>query len=127
MDRIVNLQYETCPKLFKYILMNKRNIVLDRWKLIYIHVEEKEIKKLVNIDSLKEEIEKVLSSPICFYCGTRATGGLLLNYREQSGCIGRITNCPICFLMADKHFYKFISLKEKEKEDKLRSFISELA
>lgn len=126
MGRIVNLQYKVCPTLFKYILRNKREVVLDRWKLIYIHIEEKEIRNLINVECLKKEVEKVLNSPICSYCGTRATNGLLLNYRGTE-CIGRIINCPVCFIMDDKYFYKVTSLKGEKKTHEIKKFINKLA
>lgn len=122
MERIVNLQYKSCPILFKYILKNKRDIVLDRWKLLYINVEESEIVKLFNTEGLEKEVEKVLNSSICHYCGTRTTGGFLVSYRGQE-CISKNLECPICYNMADKTFYKTIGLKDEDKYKLVKQFI----
>lgn len=125
MDRIVNLHYKVCPKLFKYILKNKRDIVLDRWKLVYINVSEKEIEKLKIIKELKEEVERALNSPICHNCGIRTTAGYLLSYRGQK-CIGRSIECPMCYIMGDKTFWKIKSLDEVEKNMAVEEFIMRL-
>lgn len=125
MDRIVNLQYKDCPKLFKYILKNKRDIILDRWKMIYIHVDESEIENLKDIESLKAEVEKVLNSQICHNCGVRSTGGFLVSYRGQE-CIGKSIECPVCYNMPDKTFYKSIGLKGNDKYMFVKQFISGL-
>ena len=124
-NRVVNLHYKVCPRLFKYILKNKRDIVLDRWKLIYINVNEEEVKKFKSIKGLEKEVEKVLNSPICHNCGTRTTAGYLLSYRGQE-CIGRSIECPMCFMMGDKTFWKIKSLDEVEKNIAVEEFIMSL-
>ncbi|MCQ4924922.1 hypothetical protein NE686_17605 [Tissierella carlieri] len=125
MERIVNLQYKCYPNLFKYILKNKRDIVLDRWKLLYIHVKESEIEKLANVKGQEGEVRKVLNAAICPKCGTRITGGFLLSYRGQE-CIGRSIECPICYLMSDSTFYKVMNLHEEDKYIFVKDFLSKI-
>ena len=125
MGNIVNLQYKECPKLFKYFLRNKRDKVLDRWKLIYIHVEEEEIINLSNVKGLEDEITSVMNSPVCVYCGSRTTGGLFPIYRGRE-CISKYINCPVCMIMSDRYFSKVVNMNEVDKSKEIKKFVSML-
>lgn len=123
MERIVNLHYKKCPKLFKYILKNKKEIVFDRWKLIYIHVLESEIEKLKEVNGLEKEVEFVLNSRICHNCGVRTTVGFIASYRGQE-CIGKVVDCPTCYPLGDKAWYKVKSLSGEDKYNHVRKLMS---
>lgn len=123
-NRIVNLQYKACPQLFKYILKNKRDIVIDKFRLIYINVNESEIVKLSNNEDLKEEVDKVLNSPICDNCGVRTTVGFLVSYRGQE-CVGKTRDCPICWNFGDRTYYTAMGLKNNTQYSYVKYLISQ--
>lgn len=126
-DKIVNITYKESSRLFKYILFNHRDVVMDKWKFVYINVYESELRRLSEIDEIKDEIDKVLDSHVCRCCGTKTTAPFLVSYREVGGCVGRTIDCPICFSISDKHYFKLGAFSEEGKLKFVEGLLKEFA